>query len=440
MILKKNFAVLYPAGTTKPPLRNSKGGFIFLASLRATLSTRLSLNSPVSDMPDFPYELARLVNADKPISKNSSERWYISFWVWDVSQGKKTRKRDYEINQYQTVKSRLDFAKVRIREINKLLVTGYISDTTAPEPVAAPAYYNPDLNIKDALEFALKIKKGENRKSTHQAANSVLLMFLEFLQGQKWNRLKASAIKQDDIKLFLDFLITRPLKPLANVTRNSYLNKLGSLFACLHERKMIAVNPCAGIAHLQTESGRNLAFSEHQIKEIKTAVLDKIPMLWDFIQFMFYGFIRPGELRQLKVLHIDLVGGQIFVPAQIAKNRKGQYVKISPRLRATLTRMDIAGRDGNEYIFSLKPGNRSMLPENFMSAAHLAILRGLKYGKDFTLYSWKHTGVVFHYRAGVDIKSLQTQLRHASLMETDIYLKSLGLFTNTEIEDKSPVI
>jgi len=54
-------------------------------------------------------------------------------------------------------------------------------------------------------------------------------------------------------------------------------------------------------------------------------------------------------------------------------------------------------------------------------------------GSDYTLYSWKHSGVVAAYNAGVDIKTIQSQCRHQSLEQTDIYLKSLGLGINKAI-------
>ena len=51
----------------------------------------------------------------------------------------------------------------------------------------------------------------------------------------------------------------------------------------------------------------------------------------------------------------------------------------------------------------------------------------LNLSEEYTLYSWKHSGVVSAYNAGVDIKTIQRQCRHSSLEQTDVYLKSLGL-------------
>ena len=61
------------------------------------------------------------------------------------------------------------------------------------------------------------------------------------------------------------------------------------------------------------------------------------------------------------------------------------------------------------------------------------LIKALNLGKDYTLYSWKHSGVVVAYKAGIDIKTIQSQCRHKSLEQTDIYLKSLGLSMNLAI-------
>lgn len=55
------------------------------------------------------------------------------------------------------------------------------------------------------------------------------------------------------------------------------------------------------------------------------------------------------------------------------------------------------------------------------------LIKDLNLSNDYTLYSWKHSGVVAAYNAGVDIKTIQNHCRHQSLEQTDIYLKSLGL-------------
>jgi integrase len=68
-----------------------------------------------------------------------------------------------------------------------------------------------------------------------------------------------------------------------------------------------------------------------------------------------------------------------------------------------------------------------------MGSRFRKLTRDLNLSKDYTLYSWKHSGVVAAYKAGIDIKTIQSQCRHQSLEQTDIYLKSLGLNVNLAI-------
>ena len=75
-----------------------------------------------------------------------------------------------------------------------------------------------------------------------------------------------------------------------------------------------------------------------------------------------------------------------------------------------------------------------------MNVHYSKLVEPLNLGKEFTLYSWKHTGVVNAYKNGVDIKALQLQCRHHSVSQTDTYLKSLGFMDNEEFRQGIPEI
>lgn len=431
--------VASPVGTTKPLLHICISGFCVFATPSVTVIERIKRKFNLflnPDMPDYPYKLSRLANDHHPICSDPNKRWYIVFWVWDSEKGKLTRCRDWTVNKYTTVKDRYNYAKQLMRTIDKLLVAGNTINMRAIAEIKAKQIsYDKDIKLVKGLRLALIFKQGETRKSTAQNIESILTVFEEFVDIQQWGDLYARSITQRDIRMFLDHVSA---KGLSNTTRNSYMGKMSTLFSALRSREIIPVNPCEGISLLNEETGRNWAFTEEQVAQLKPVIIAKHPELWDFIQFMVYGFIRPNEIRQLRVNTTDLVNNKIFIAGNISKNRKSAHVKVSSKFRPTIEKLT-ASRPMNAYIFE-NPKKGGMLPENLMSTWHLEILRELGYSADYTLYSWKHTGVIMHYRAGVDIKSLQEQLRHSSLTETDTYLKSLGLFTNTEIEDKSPAI
>jgi len=86
----------------------------------------------------------------------------------------------------------------------------------------------------------------------------------------------------------------------------------------------------------------------------------------------------------------------------------------------------------NDYVFQRK-NEIKPVSKNVMGGRYRKLVKDLKISKDYTLYFWKHSGVVAAYNAGVDIKTIQKQCRHQSLEQTDIYLKSLGLDENKAI-------
>ena len=125
----------------------------------------------------------------------------------------------------------------------------------------------------------------------------------------------------------------------------------------------------------------------------------------------YYCFIRPNELRQLKVEYVNISAGYIEVPGTISKNRKTQKVAIPTPLFTEL--QSLTHFEPELYIFG-GPGTKPPSRDN-LSKAYKKVLENLKIKGRYGFYSWKHTGVVKAWRAGINLKDLQMQLRHHSL-------------------------
>ena len=138
-----------------------------------------------------------------------------------------------------------------------------------------------------------------------------------------------------------------------------------------------------------------------------------------------------SEVRQLKRDYIRLDNSQIYIPGHISKNGKEGYVTIPESFRKVIAESNEFNSD-REHVFQSRI-TENPISKNMMGSRYRNLVKGLKLGKDFTLYSWKHSGVVAAYNAGIDIKTIQSQCRHHSLEQTDIYLKSLGLNVNLAI-------
>lgn len=178
-------------------------------------------------------------------------------------------------------------------------------------------------------------------------------------------------------------------------------------------------------------------FSKVQINMLSREIPKVSPELWLAVRFIFYCFIRPGELRQLRVSDVVLEEAKICIPAEISKNRKTQYVAIPEAFLNDLEQILIE-RNPSAFLIG---GQFRMVGKNWMRSLHQTILKNLHFDiKHYKLYSWKHTGAVVAVKSGVHIKQLQMQLRHHSLDQVNQYLRQMGIFDMDDFSRKMPKI
>ena len=378
----------------------------------------------------YPHRKAKLNDCKGRIKS----RWYILFYVWDVQGRQMVRKRDYSINMYASAGQRRAYAKQRIQSINELLTDGYHIDSRKKEEFEGDI--ESAVTLEQALTTILEIKRKSFRHSSYLSFNSTLKNFLAWAQS---NRISTSNVKSFDrlrAMLWVDHLVIN--QKLAGKSVNSKVSYMKSLFNELLQREIIQSNPFAKIKkHKEVTTYQNLAYTDQEVAEVKKAILDKEPELWTFVQFIYYCYLRPSEIRSLAMEHINPQAGKIFVPGHISKNGIDAYVDIPSKFLDYLNSVHFF-ENKKGLLFTNKSGNK--IGKNTMTARHKTIIDALGMDNRHTLYSWKHTGVIKAYKAGVDIKSIQRQCRHTAIDMTDNYLKSLGLFDNKEFLLKMPGI
>ena len=96
--------------------------------------------------------------------------------------------------------------------------------------------------------------------------------------------------------------------------------------------------------------------------------------------------------------------------------------------------------DPDWYLFSkgFQPGPEHYNSKYFGERYRENVLDMLKYHKDFTLYSWKHTGVVMAVEAGVPHADIINQGGWNDPHSYFTYLKGLGLMVNDGVKTKWP--
>lgn len=365
------------------------------------------------------YRLAKLNDKDGIIKPGAAARWYIHFYAFDDTTQKLKQKRLYDINKIPTLKERYNFAQKQIAQINKLLKEGF---TFKKESNRA----NESLVV--LLTEILNLKSPTIRHRSIQSYQNAIRNFCKTMGKQPIGN-----IKRKDIFAYRDALLLEGKNPK---TINNYVGFIKTLFLDMIQREWIEYNPFKGLTKLKERvSGQNLAFSTQQINVLKPLVKQD-PNLWLAVQLMFYCFLRRNEVRQLQKLHFKLKQQQIFIPGPISKNCKSEHVTI-PLHFCEYLKTILDKKNSKEYVISID--GTAPMGAATLTRRHRKLLEQFGWEKEgYTLYSWKHTGIVKAYKNGVDIKSLQLQCRHHDLSQTDTYLKTLGLYTNKAIVNNMP--
>jgi integrase len=383
----------------------------------------------------YPYKEARLVH----YSYSAEKLWYIDFSAWDLKSGMLKRRRIREFNKIENLKQRRTYAENLVAEINQVLASGACFDVDKAKKekhfqsnTTSKTFYT----IAEALDLAFNAKKPDLSERSISCYKSDLKKYITYLT--KFGSPNENILAVDEVQAlgFADYLIQ--VDGLQNKSVNLRIGALKSIFEVLVERKIIPMNPFRCIKKRKVVStSQNIAYTDKEIAKIREYLLKNNTDLWYFCNFVFYTFLRPEEIRRLKVKNINMKKRQIYISAYDSKVKREGYVEIPAGLVDIIEAMNIDWKDKERYVFnSPDNGPYKISSRNHQAMAYREVMNELKMDSNHTIYSWKHTGNVKAYLAGIGLYSIMAQNRHSSLETTKNYLKSLGLLENREFSEK----
>jgi integrase len=360
---------------------------------------------------------------------NLSERWYIEFKALNTETGELQKKRIVCPAKFETKKQREIWGKENCERITKLLEKGFCFTPESPgEPERT------EVLIQITIRSTLSVISATLRPKSVTTYNSALHKLEQYLQLEQ---LLLTTITQDQVIRFRDYLIN--VLQNSPRTANNTIDHLSVVYSHYQERTGLKENPFR-VKKLKHEvTTKNQAFSEVDRLRIEKYLIEYEPELYLITRLIYYAFIRPGELNKLRVQDVKLTEKYIVIPGNISKNGKTETVPIIPPLLVELQKLELQDVRHNFYLCG-----KGLVPSRYESGKQVAFRRHEKalracgmQDENYTLYSWKHTGAVNAYRSGVGVKELQKLLRHSSVSITDIYLKSLGLRTDPNLQNYS---
>lgn len=267
-----------------------------------------------------------------------------------------------------------------------------------------------------------------------------------------------------DIEEFVDYLTAQNL---STPTIIGYLSNLKKVIRQLMKKKILAqmplfpklkMNSVPRGAFTITEYARILRASKSlRQKECKGEKADKrfhmrlnyrfMPheMNW-LIRFMVYTFMRPGDIRQLKNKHIEVISGKYnylrITPPEVKRHRSAmvsmpQAVGIYARLMAWNRGRGFGGPE--DYVFFPQESNRQFALST-ISWLFSWILKELNlkkgpHGGNRTFYSLRHTAITFRliYGGNIDLLTLARNARTSVEMIEKFYASTLSAEMNISL-------
>ncbi|MBL0684333.1 tyrosine-type recombinase/integrase [Aquimarina mytili] len=380
------------------------------------------------------------------IRSTSSRGDYVKFYVWNVQKNDLERKRVYIPSKYKTDLEKEAFLKDRKKQINKLLIKGFHIDTERikikveekAKKERVKELKKEPIEIRRAIDKLVTLREAKKyHKRGISFFKNTMLQFVEWGEKQKQPIRFINDITFKIVQEYQMYLLT-DLKNKSK-THNNSLGVISAFYNdCIDQEWVKGENPLEKFDNLPTDYGtKNKPYTNEEVAEMKKYILENDPYLWTIISFIYYSFMRPVELRRLKVGDIDLKQNIIRIAVEQSKTKRYDIIPIAPALLIIITKMNLEQYPNDYFLFNgrKKPSNTQM-GENYMSKHFKKVKKyfGFDNDPDYTLYGFKHTACVNWYKAEKDIIKIQKMSRHTTVKTTERYLKSMGL-----LEDKNAV-
>jgi integrase len=384
-----------------------------------------------------------------------SKRWYVYFSYRNPSTGKLTRQTPFygNVNTFKTKEERMLALSIYRTTIQKYLKQGYSpyednserhneqAPSSSVETVEtrecgpqiqvdlAPIEVDMGMTISEAIEFDLAIKKKTLRDSSIRSYKSHINVFRAWLDK---NHPDVRYMVEVDKKLVFEFL-NHILQDTSARNRNNYRASLSSLFQCLEDNDIVAVNFIGKIKVLNSAPRRNKTYSLELQEEIFEYLKETDPLLLLYIKFVSYNFLRPIEVCRLKVGDIDIKTRTLSF---VAKNSP-MKTKIIPDI-LLMELPDLSTFDQESSLFTPEgmgkhwdiklESKRGYFTKRFGKTVKK------KFGLDLdhTLYSFRHTFITKLYRqmskqaSPFEAKSKLMQITgHTSMKALEKYLRDI---------------
>lgn len=384
------------------------------------------------------YIPTKMVKGKKTPCLDDGCRWYVYFYFRDPETGKMGRspfKFYKNINQENTVAGRRKAGNAWVKVIRQLLAGGF-----NPYDRDALDLEETDIRptIAQAFTRALENKKNALKPNTYLGYWDYLNPFLAWCKSKGIAELSIDRLTDRHIISYLNYLGRekpegRGLKP------TSVSNAKGNLSAIMGKMKadrVVEVNFIKDLTVKKNKPLKNAPFTVGEIKKIRDYTLKNDLLLYNFIRFIFYSFMRNAEIVRIQKKHIDMANRTIAIPT---KTDKLAYIFMIDPMYKYLEGLQLENHGPNAFIFTPegKPGSWEATEKSkvgFLAKRFKAVRKHFDIEMNKTTYSFRHNAALdlFHSFLGDGmteneaINKLMKITRHKSEQALRNYLREVG--------------
>jgi len=351
------------------------------------------------------------------IQYRQNNEWRIVYYALDPKSQKLKRFRK-RVKPLKIKKARLQYAKSMCEGINKKLQEGWspFYDTdNAKEYTKLSKCIENYLMQNEAL-----LKNNAIRIATHKSYRSYCRLLLAYLRDKNIENILCLQFDNKLVVNYLDYIYFT--KKRTGRTANNHLGFCSILSNYMVERGYLSKNNLSKIPPMKVEKKKREIIDPETRKQLFNFLLEKDKAYLTLCLTLYYCFIRRTELSLLKVEHVKLAEGIIYIPGNISKNKKNEIVTIPKKLGAYL--VDHLKDATNEmYLFSgkfFKPSYEKLAAKK-ISDTWTKLRSQIGFKKEYQFYSLKDTGITELFLMNVPLIKIRDQARHYDVKITETY-------------------
>ena len=231
-------------------------------------------------------------------------------------------------------------------------------------------------------------------------------------------------------------------KGISNVSYNNFLKVARCFFSWCTEKMYIKENVFATIKPKKREQKKRTIIDKDYRNIITKHLTEKGDFYFLLVMNLIYSsLIRPKEVCNLQIKHIDLENKVINIPSSISKTHYERFSAITPEIENLIEKLDITSYNKELYIFgsgkkmqpSTKPFNPHSLTKKFER-----LRNELNLPKNFQLYSFRDSGINNMLLSGIDALSVMQHADHHDLSITTRYANHQNKQLTDKIYNESP--